>query len=48
MRLVATVLLKKFEIEFSEEHDSDDLWKNMKDQVTFQPGELWCTFTPRI
>lgn len=47
MRLVATKLLKKFEINFSEEHDQNDFWKNMKDQVVFQPGELWCVFVPR-
>jgi hypothetical protein len=47
MRLAATVLLKRFEIAFSTEHNPDAFWKDMKDQVTFQPGDLWCVFTPR-
>ena len=47
MRLAVTILLKRFEIAFSNEHDPNEFWKNMKDQVTFQPGDLWCTFTPR-
>ena len=44
MRLAATVLLKRFDIRFSAKHDPDVFLKDMKDQVTFQPGDLWCEF----
>jgi cytochrome P450 len=48
MRLITTVLLQKYEVSFSEDHDPEDFWINMKDQVTTQPGEVWVVFKDRV
>ncbi|KAF7512751.1 hypothetical protein GJ744_000318 [Endocarpon pusillum] len=47
LRLVAAVLLKRFKVRFADGHDPEMLWRNLRDQVTAQPGECWCVFEPR-
>ncbi|KAF5876058.1 putative benzoate 4-monooxygenase cytochrome protein [Botrytis fragariae] len=48
MRFVTAILLKKFHIGFSEDYNPDEFWDNLKDQVTMQAGDLFCTFKLRI
>jgi cytochrome P450 len=48
MRFVTAILLKKFHISFSEGYNPDEFWENLKDQVTMQAGDLFCTFKLRI
>ncbi|KAF2841053.1 cytochrome P450 monooxygenase-like protein [Patellaria atrata CBS 101060] len=47
LRYVAAILLKRFKIRFSEQYDSEAPMRDMKDQVTAQPGPTWCVFEPR-
>lgn len=47
LRLVAAVLLKRFKVRFADGHDPETLWRDLRDQVTAQPGQCWCVFEPR-
>jgi cytochrome P450 len=47
MRVVTAKLVKTFNVQFSDMHDPEAFWKNMKDQVTMMPGELYCRFENR-
>ncbi|KAI2642491.1 cytochrome P450 monooxygenase-like protein [Xylaria nigripes] len=47
MRLVITILLKKYDISFVPEYDEETFWRDMRDQVTCQPGAVFCNFRPR-
>jgi cytochrome P450 len=47
LRLVTAVLLKNYNVKFAPGYDSDIMWRDMKDQVTAQPGEVLCLFQPR-
>jgi hypothetical protein len=47
MRYITALLLKQYEIEFSAKHNPDDFWTYMKDEVTMQPGNVWCVFKNR-
>jgi cytochrome P450 len=47
LRLIIAVLLKEFDVKFAEGYDSGVMWRDMKDQVTAQPGLVLCEFTPR-
>lgn len=48
-RVVTAKLVMAFDARFSSEpgHGSEAFWRDMKDQVTMMPGELWCCFEER-
>ncbi|KAI9778384.1 MAG: hypothetical protein M1816_004123 [Peltula sp. TS41687] len=39
LRLVTAVLLKRYQVRFASDYDPETLMRNLKDQVTAQPGE---------
>ena len=47
--IVTAKLLSVFDVNVSNkpEQDLEALWRGMKDQVTMQPGDLWCVFQDR-
>ncbi|KAI1351961.1 cytochrome P450 [Xylaria sp. FL0043] len=47
MRLVITILLKKFRIEFQESDSGETLFAELKDNFTFDPGSLHLKFIMR-
>ncbi|RYP55519.1 hypothetical protein DL769_010135 [Monosporascus sp. CRB-8-3] len=47
LRCVTTLLLRDFDIEFAPGYDQMTMWRDMKDQVTAQPGQVMCLFKPR-
>ncbi|KAI1395669.1 cytochrome P450 [Hypoxylon fuscum] len=47
LRLVVAALVQCFRIEFAPDYDPMTMWRDLKDQVTAQPGEVKCVFTPR-
>jgi cytochrome P450 len=47
LRLVIANLLKHFDVTYALGYDPDTMWRDMKDQVTAQPGEVKCIFMRR-
>ncbi|KAI0191570.1 cytochrome P450 [Astrocystis sublimbata] len=47
LRLVIATLLQDFNVSFAPGYDEDTMWRDMRDQVTCQPGEVHCVFEPR-
>ncbi|KAI4858741.1 cytochrome P450 monooxygenase-like protein [Hypoxylon rubiginosum] len=47
LRLVIAVLIKHFTVQFAPGYDPETMWRDMKDQVTAQPGQVLCIFRPR-
>jgi tryprostatin B 6-hydroxylase len=47
LRVVTAILLKNYNVSFAPGYDPDTMWRDMKDQVTAQPGLVLCTFEPR-
>ncbi|KAI0179154.1 cytochrome P450 [Hypoxylon sp. FL1284] len=47
LRHVATLLLRRYDIEFAPGYDPETMWRDLKDQVTAQPGKVMCMFKPR-
>ncbi|KAI8626128.1 cytochrome P450 monooxygenase-like protein [Xylariaceae sp. FL1651] len=47
LRLVTAILLKNYDVSFAPGYDEETMWRDMKDQVTCQPGEVLCVFKPR-
>ncbi|KAI1370297.1 cytochrome P450 [Hypoxylon crocopeplum] len=47
LRHVATLLLRHYDIEFAPGYDPMIMWRDLKDQVTAQPGKVMCVFKPR-
>ncbi|KAI5919296.1 cytochrome P450 [Camillea tinctor] len=47
LRLVTAILLKNYNVSFAPGYNPDTMWRDMKDQVTCQPGKVYCVFTPR-
>jgi cytochrome P450 len=47
VRHVLTLLLRQFDIEFADGYDPETMWRDLKDQVTAQPGKVMCQFKPR-
>ena len=47
LRLTIAILLKHFDVAFAPDYDTDIMWRDMKDQVTAQPGRVLCIFRPR-
>ncbi|KAF2759925.1 cytochrome P450 [Pseudovirgaria hyperparasitica] len=48
LRLVTANVLRNFNVSFSPGYDEETMWRDMKDQVTAQPGQVLCTFERRI
>lgn len=44
---MAAILLKRFDVRFADGYDPGTLERDMLDQVTCQPGDLWCVFEER-
>jgi cytochrome P450 len=47
MRLVTAKLVKRYHVKFSAVHDPEAFVRDMRDQVTMMPGDLFCTFELR-
>lgn len=47
IRLVTARLMKNFEVSFIKGYDPEVFERDMRDQVTCQPGELWLEFAVR-
>lgn len=47
LRLVVTILLQDYDLSFAPGYDEDTMWRDMRDQVTCQPGAVFCVFQPR-
>ncbi|KAF2995646.1 hypothetical protein E8E13_000561 [Curvularia kusanoi] len=47
LRLSIAVLLQQYDVAFAPDYDPDTMWRDMKDQVTAQPGRVLCTFKSR-
>ncbi|GAP88817.1 putative cytochrome P450 [Rosellinia necatrix] len=47
LRLVVTILLGDYDVAFAPGYDEDTMWRDMRDQVTCQPGAVMCVFRPR-
>ncbi|RYP06625.1 hypothetical protein DL764_003047 [Monosporascus ibericus] len=47
VRCVTALLLRDYDIEFAPGYDPMTMWRDMKDQVTAQPGQVRCLFKPR-
>ncbi|KAI0148362.1 cytochrome P450 monooxygenase-like protein [Xylariaceae sp. FL1272] len=47
LRLTTAIILSKYDVEFAPGYDPETMWRDMKDQVTCQPGEVLCLFKPR-
>ncbi|OTB10574.1 hypothetical protein K445DRAFT_70027 [Daldinia sp. EC12] len=47
LRLVVAALVQHFEIDFAPDYDPMTMWRELKDQVTAQPGAVNCVFTER-
>ncbi|KAI1172957.1 cytochrome P450 monooxygenase-like protein [Nemania sp. FL0916] len=47
LRLVIGIILHNYDVSFAPGYDEETMWRDMKDQVTCQPGALLCTFKPR-
>lgn len=47
LRCVLVVLLRDYDIQFADGYDPTTMWRDMRDQVTAQPGQVKCVFKPR-
>ncbi|TGJ88456.1 hypothetical protein E0Z10_g286 [Xylaria hypoxylon] len=47
LRLVVTVLLQDYNVGFASGYDEETIWRDMRDQVTCQPGAVHCIFRPQ-
>ncbi|KAI1160871.1 cytochrome P450 monooxygenase-like protein [Nemania serpens] len=47
LRLVVTILLQDYDVDFAPGYDQEMMWRDMRDQVTCQPGAVFCIFHPR-
>ncbi|KAI1371223.1 cytochrome P450 monooxygenase-like protein [Hypoxylon crocopeplum] len=43
---IVTTLLRRYNIRFAPGYDPDTMWRDMRDQVTAQPGQVLCVFDP--
>ncbi|KAF3063694.1 Tryprostatin B 6-hydroxylase [Daldinia childiae] len=44
--LAISNLLRRYKVSFAPEYDPQTMWRDMKDQVTAQPGRVLCIFEP--
>ncbi|KAI3343256.1 cytochrome P450 monooxygenase-like protein [Ustulina deusta] len=47
LRLVVTIILQDYDVGFAPGYDEETIWRDMRDQVTCQPGAVHCIFRPR-
>ncbi|KAI1274721.1 cytochrome P450 monooxygenase-like protein [Xylaria sp. FL0933] len=47
LRLVVTIILQDYDVGFAPGYDEETMWRDMKDQVTCQPGAVHCIFRAR-
>ena len=47
LRFVTVILLKRFRVGFAIGYDENALMRDLRDQVTAQPGVCWCVFEER-
>ncbi|PSN58944.1 cytochrome P450 [Corynespora cassiicola Philippines] len=48
LRLVTAMVLERYSVTFASGYDEGQLFEGLKDQVTAQPGDVFCHFTPRM
>jgi cytochrome P450 len=48
LRLTTALFLKRYNVSFADEYDPQCMWRELRDQVTAQPGLVLCEFTPRV
>lgn len=46
LALVVTTLLRQYNIRFAPGYEPSTMWRDMRDQVTAQPGRVLCVFEP--
>ncbi|KAI0017543.1 cytochrome P450 monooxygenase-like protein [Xylariomycetidae sp. FL0641] len=47
LRLTTAILLERYHVSFAPAYDPETVWRDMRDQVTCQPGKVFSTFEPR-
>ncbi|KAI0417001.1 cytochrome P450 monooxygenase-like protein [Xylaria grammica] len=47
LRIAVTILLQDYDVDFAPGYDEETMWRDMRDQVTCQPGAVHCVFRPR-
>ncbi|GAP85610.1 putative cytochrome P450 [Rosellinia necatrix] len=47
LRMVTATLVKHYNVRFAPGYDPESMWRQMRDQVTAQPGPLLCIFESR-
>ncbi|KAI0456218.1 cytochrome P450 [Xylaria acuta] len=47
LRLVVATLLQDYNVSFAPGYAEETMWRDMRDQVTCQPGAVFCVFNPR-
>ncbi|KAK5627594.1 hypothetical protein RRF57_003309 [Xylaria bambusicola] len=47
LRLVVSIILQDYDVSFAPGYDEETMWRDMRDQVTCQPGAVHCVFLPR-
>ncbi|ETS74340.1 hypothetical protein PFICI_14206 [Pestalotiopsis fici W106-1] len=46
LRFVIAMVLRDYNVDFAPGYDPETMWRDMKDQVTAQPGKVMCVFEP--
>lgn len=46
LRFAIAMVLQRFNVGFAPGYDPETMWRDMKDQVTAQPGKVMCVFEP--
>lgn len=46
LALVITTLLRQYKVNFAPGYEPSTMWRDMRDQVTAQPGRVICVFEP--
>ncbi|KAI1387314.1 cytochrome P450 monooxygenase-like protein [Hypoxylon trugodes] len=44
VRLSTAILLQRYDVSFTPGYDPETMWRDMKDRVTAQPGQVLCVF----
>ncbi|KAI0399894.1 cytochrome P450 [Xylaria palmicola] len=47
LRLAVAGLLRDYDVAFAPGYDQATMWRDLRDQVTSQPGAVFCVFRPR-
>lgn len=43
---IVVALVERFSIRFAPGYDPSTMWRDLKDQITTQPGKVFCVFDP--